>query len=140
MHVLLATAVTAAVALATAEVVGALALAGRVPKAHARKALHVAMGPIFLLCWALFPVEGDGTTAGYLAASIPFLMTLKFIMVGLGLVQDPRMVATASRTGVASCRIRRVAGARPLLDAPASALHHHGRCHSRANGPMAVRA
>jgi phytol kinase len=61
-----------------------------------RKIIHIGTGPIFVLCWFLFP---DVSYARYLAAVIPFLITAQFAMVGLGIMKDQAAVAAMSRTG-----------------------------------------
>jgi phytol kinase len=53
-------------------------------------------GPIFVLCWLLFP----GNPADrYLAALVPGLITVQFLMVGLGIMKDDAAVKAMSRTG-----------------------------------------
>lgn len=61
-----------------------------------RKIIHIGTGPIFVLSWLFFT---DGPEARYLAALIPFAITLQFALVGLGLWRDPAAVAAMSRTG-----------------------------------------
>ncbi len=61
-----------------------------------RKLIHIGTGPIFVLCWLLF----DNTPpARYLAALVPFAITIQFILVGLGVVKDEAAVKAMSRTG-----------------------------------------
>lgn len=73
-----------------------LAHRGLVSSQLSRKVIHVGTGPIFVLCWALFP---DHPAARYLAALVPFAITIQFALVGLGLVKDEPAVAAMSRTG-----------------------------------------
>jgi phytol kinase len=61
-----------------------------------RKIIHTGTGPAFVLCWLLFT---DSASAPYLAALVPFAITLQFLMVGLGLMQDEAAVKALSRTG-----------------------------------------
>ncbi len=61
-----------------------------------RKIIHAGTGPIFVLCWLLFP---EKVLARYLAALIPLAITLQFALVGLGVMRDPAAVAAMSRSG-----------------------------------------
>jgi len=61
-----------------------------------RKIIHIGTGPIFVLCWLLFK---DAPSARYLAALVPFTITIQFILVGLGLMKDESAVQSMSRTG-----------------------------------------
>ena len=61
-----------------------------------RKIIHIGTGPIFVLCWLLF---NDAPSARYLAALVPGLITIQFILVGLGFIQDEAAVQAMSRTG-----------------------------------------
>lgn len=61
-----------------------------------RKIIHVGTGPIFVLCWLLFsPAPG----ARIWAALIPMLITIQFILVGVGAIKDDAAVQAMSRTG-----------------------------------------
>ncbi|HBX69617.1 MAG TPA: phosphatidate cytidylyltransferase [Chloroflexi bacterium] len=61
-----------------------------------RKIIHIGTGPIFVLCWLLF---NQSPSARYLAVLVPGLITVQFILVGLGLIQDESAVQAMSRTG-----------------------------------------
>ncbi len=61
-----------------------------------RKIIHIGTGPIFVLCWLLF---NDAPSARYLAALVPGLITLQFILVGLGVIRDEAAVQAMTRTG-----------------------------------------
>ncbi len=61
-----------------------------------RKIIHIGTGPIFVLCWLLFP---DEPLARYLAAIIPFLISIQFLLVGLGLMKDQAAVDAMTRRG-----------------------------------------
>ena len=61
-----------------------------------RKIIHIGTGPIFVLCWLLF---NDSSSARYLAALVPGLITVQFILVGIGLMKDEAAVKALSRTG-----------------------------------------
>ena len=61
-----------------------------------RKIIHITTGPLFVLCWLLFR---DTPDARWWAAAIPFLITLQFALIGLGLIQDEASVKSMSRSG-----------------------------------------
>ena len=61
-----------------------------------RKIIHIGTGPIFVLCWLLFP--GDPTDR-YLAALVPGLISIQFTLVGLGVIKDEAAVQAMSRSG-----------------------------------------
>lgn len=61
-----------------------------------RKLIHILTGPLFVLCWLLFP---DVWYARYLAALVPLLFTVQFALIGLGIIQDEASVKAMSRTG-----------------------------------------
>ena len=69
---------------------------GWVSSSLSRKIIHIGTGPIFVLCWLLFP---DKPAARYLAALVPLGITLQFLMVGLGVVKDDAAVEAMSRSG-----------------------------------------
>ena len=73
-----------------------LAHRGWVDSALSRKIIHVGTGTLFILCWLLFR---DAPSSPYLAALVPFAITLQFVFVGLGIIQDQAAVAAMSRTG-----------------------------------------
>ena len=61
-----------------------------------RKAIHIGTGPLFVLCWLLFP---DTPEARWLAALVPFAITAQFVLIGLGFMKDEASVKAMSRTG-----------------------------------------
>jgi len=61
-----------------------------------RKIIHIGTGPLFVLCWLLFPATGY---SNLLAAVIPLLITLQFFLVGSGFIKDPQLIESMSRTG-----------------------------------------
>ena len=61
-----------------------------------RKIIHIGTGPIFILCWLLFP---DTNLSPFLAAVVPLIITMQFTLVGLGIIQDPAAVTAMSRSG-----------------------------------------
>ena len=61
-----------------------------------RKIIHIGTGPIFILCWLIFP---NTTNSRYIAALVPFAITLQFFLVGIGVLRDESAVQAMSRTG-----------------------------------------
>ncbi|GAQ87234.1 phosphatidate cytidyltransferase [Klebsormidium nitens] len=61
-----------------------------------RKVIHIGTGPIFLLTWNLF---SDAPESRYFAAAAPLLVTANFFLLGIGVIRDPRAVASMSRRG-----------------------------------------
>ena len=69
---------------------------GWMSSALSRKIIHMGTGPIFVLCWLLFPDTG---LARYLAALIPLAITVQFALVGFGVIKDQSAVDAMSRSG-----------------------------------------
>ena len=61
-----------------------------------RKFIHIGTGPLFVLCWFLF---NDAPSARWLAALVPFAITVQFGLIGLGVIKDEASVQAMSRTG-----------------------------------------
>jgi phytol kinase len=61
-----------------------------------RKIIHIGTGPIFVLCWLLFP---NSSASRYIAAIVPLAITLQFFLVGIGVLHDDSAVQAMSRTG-----------------------------------------
>lgn len=61
-----------------------------------RKIIHMGTGPLFVLCWPLFT---NSPASRYLAALVPFLITVQFFLVGFGLLHDEAAVQAMTRTG-----------------------------------------
>ena len=61
-----------------------------------RKLIHIGTGPIFVLCWLIFP---NSTSSKYIAALVPLAITLQFFLVGIGVIRDESAVQAMSRTG-----------------------------------------
>jgi len=61
-----------------------------------RKIIHIGTGPIFVLCWLLFP---DVWYARWLAALVPFAITVQFALIGFGIIKDEASVKAMSRGG-----------------------------------------
>lgn len=74
---------------------------GKVSSLITRKILHIVIGPLFILCYLMFPDESPYHSA-ILAAVIPGAMTIGFLLVGMRIIQLPLLVQTVSRSGDAS--------------------------------------
>lgn len=88
--------VTAVAALAWLRFNDFLAHKGIVSSQLSRKLIHMGTGPVFVLCWLLFP---DVPSARYLAALVPLLITIQFALIGFGVIQDKASVDAMSRHG-----------------------------------------
>jgi len=73
-----------------------IAQRGWIDNRLSRKIIHVGTGPIFVLCWLIYP---DQTLARYLAALVPLLFTLQFALIGFGKIKDQATVDAICRTG-----------------------------------------
>lgn len=93
---IIATVITFAIALAWLRVNDFIAHRGWVSSHDSRKIIHIGTGPIFVLCWLLYPgLPYDR----FLAALVPLLITAQFVMVGTGLMKDEAAVKAMSRSG-----------------------------------------
>src|SRR5688572_27756717 len=61
-----------------------------------RKLIHIGTGPIFVLCWLMYP---DVPISRWLAALVPLVITAQFALVGTGIIKDEAAVKAMSRTG-----------------------------------------
>lgn len=61
-----------------------------------RKIIHIGTGPLFVLCWLLFP---NTSASRYIASLVPLAITLQFILVGIGVIKDDAAVQAMSRSG-----------------------------------------
>jgi phytol kinase len=82
--------------LAFLRLMDAIAHRGVIDGRLSRKIIHIATGPIFILCWNLF---SRGPTARWAAALVPLLITLQFALVGLGVMEDPAAIQAMTRSG-----------------------------------------
>ena len=73
-----------------------LAHKGWVDSKLSRKIIHIGTGPVFVLCWLLFP---DVPVSRFLAALVPAGISAQFAAVGLGLIKDQAAVDAMSRSG-----------------------------------------
>jgi phytol kinase len=72
------------------------ALKGIISQKISRKIIHIGTGPIFVLCWLLFP---EDPLSRYFAAFIPLLISIQFFLIGMGIIKDQASVEAMSRTG-----------------------------------------
>jgi phytol kinase len=93
---LLALIITFAAALVFLRLNDFAAQRGWISSQLSRKIIHMGTGPIFVLCWLLFPGK---PVDRYLAALVPLLITAQFALVGLGIIKDEAAVKAMSRTG-----------------------------------------
>ncbi|MBI5291052.1 MAG: phosphatidate cytidylyltransferase [Chloroflexi bacterium] len=93
---IVATVITLAVALGWLRLMDAGAHRGLIEQKLSRKIIHIGTGPLYVLCWNLF---SDLPQARWLAALVPLLITVQFIAVGAGLLQDPAAVQAMTRHG-----------------------------------------
>lgn len=69
---------------------------GWVDSKLSRKFIHIGTGPIFVLCWLLFP---NVLVSRFLAALVPAGITVQFAAVGFGIIKDQPAVDALSRSG-----------------------------------------
>jgi len=96
MNSILATILAFIIALSFLRVMDFFAHRGWIESRLSRKIIHISIGPIFVVCWLLFP---DVPSSRWLAALVPFTVTAQFVLVGLGLMKDEAAVKAMSRTG-----------------------------------------
>ncbi len=98
MSPFLALFITLVLALAEIRALDFAAHRGWIESHLSRKLIHILTGPLFVLCWLLFP-SPDLWYYRWLAALVPLLFTIQFALIGLGIVQDEASVKAMSRTG-----------------------------------------
>ena len=96
MNPILATILTLAAAIGFLRLMDLIAHKGLISSRISRKLIHIGTGPIFVLCWLMFP---DVWYARYLAALVPGLITVQFALTGLGIIKDEASVKAMSRSG-----------------------------------------
>src|SRR5512139_906778 len=96
MNPYLATLFTFLIAVAFLRLMDYIAGRGWIDSRTSRKLIHIGTGPIFVLCWLMYP---DVWISRWLAALVPLLITVQFALVGLGIVKDEAAVRAMSRTG-----------------------------------------
>jgi phytol kinase len=93
---LIALVVTFLVSLAWLRLNDYFAHRGWISSHMSRKIIHIGTGPLFVICWLLFT---PAAIARFLAALVPFAITVQFALVGLGMMKDQAAVEAMSRTG-----------------------------------------
>jgi phytol kinase len=93
---ILATIVTFAIAMGFLRLMDFFAHRGWIESRLSRKLIHIGTGPVFVLCWLMFP---DVPEARWLAALVPLMIVAQFALVGLGILKDDAAVQAMSRTG-----------------------------------------
>src|SRR5512141_1325022 len=96
MNPYIATLLTFAIAIAFLRLMDFIAERGWIDSKTSRKLIHIGTGPIFVLCWLMYP---DVQISRWLAALVPLLITLQFALVGMGVIKDEAAVKAMSRTG-----------------------------------------
>ena len=96
MNPILATTLTFVIALSFLRLMDFFAHRGWIESRLSRKLIHIGTGPIFVLCWLMFP---NVPVSRWLAALVPFAITVQFALVGLGIMKDEASVKAMSRTG-----------------------------------------
>lgn len=92
----IALAITFAIALGFLRLMDFFAHRGWIESKLSRKLIHIGTGPIFVLCWFFF---NDDPSARWLAALVPFAITVQFALIGLDVIKDQASVDAMSRTG-----------------------------------------
>ena len=98
MSAYLALFITLVLALAEIRALDFAAHRGWIESRLSRKLIHILTGPLFVLCWLLFP-SPDLWYYRWLAALVPLLFTIQFALIGLGIVKDEASVKAMSRSG-----------------------------------------
>ena len=96
MNPYLATVLTFLIAVAFLRLMDYIAHRGWIDSRTSRKLIHIGTGPIFVLCWLMYP---DMPISRWLAALVPLVITVQFALVGLGVLKDEAAVQAMSRTG-----------------------------------------
>lgn len=92
----LATLLTLAIAITFLRIMDYIAQRGWIDSRTSRKLIHIGTGPIFVLCWLMYP---DVWISRWLAALVPLLITVQFALVGFGILKDEAAVKAMSRSG-----------------------------------------
>ncbi len=96
MNPFLAMLLTFAAALGWLRLMDFFAHQGWIESRLSRKIIHIGTGPIFVLCWLFFP---EVWYSRWLAALVPFAITVQFALIGLGIMKDEASVKAMSRSG-----------------------------------------
>jgi phytol kinase len=96
MNPYLATLLTFFIAIFFLRLMDYVAQRGWIESKLSRKFIHIGTGPIFVLCWLMYP---DVPISRWLAALVPLLITAQFALVGMGILKDEAAVKAMTRTG-----------------------------------------
>jgi len=96
MNPYLATLLTFAIAIFFLRLMDFCAQRGWIESKLSRKFIHIGTGPIYVLCWLMYP---DLPLSRWLASLVPLLITTQFALVGTGILKDEAAVKAMSRTG-----------------------------------------
>src|SRR5215213_4920161 len=96
MNPYIATLLTFVIAITFLRLMDFIAHRGWIDSKTSRKLIHIGTGPIFVLCWLMYP---DVQISRWLAALVPLLITAQFALVGTGILKDEAAVKAMSRTG-----------------------------------------
>jgi phytol kinase len=96
MNPYIATVLTFVIAVLFLRLMDFLAHRGVIESRLSRKLIHIGTGPIFVLCWLMYP---DVPISRWLAALVPLVITTQFVLVGTGILKDEAAVKAMSRTG-----------------------------------------
>jgi phytol kinase len=96
MNPYIATLLTFVIAVLFLRLMDFLAHRGVIESRLSRKLIHIGTGPIFVLCWLMYP---DLPISRWLAALVPLVITAQFVLVGTGILRDEAAVKAMSRTG-----------------------------------------
>lgn len=96
MNPYIATLLTFAVAICFLRLMDYFAHRGWIESRLSRKLIHIGTGPMFLLCWLMYP---DAEISRWLAALVPLVITVQFVLVGTGMIRDEAAVKAMSRSG-----------------------------------------
>ncbi len=92
----LAMIVTLILSLAWMRIINVLTDKKVIQRSFLRKLIHIGTGPIFVLCWMLFP---EKSISKFLAALVPLLIVLQLFLVGKGKIEDRTSILSMARTG-----------------------------------------
>jgi phytol kinase len=96
MNPYLATLLTFAIAVIFLRLMDYIAHRAWIGSRLSRKFIHIGTGPIFVLCWLMYP---DLYISRWLAVLVPLVITMQFTLVGMGIIKDEAAVQAMSRTG-----------------------------------------
>ncbi len=96
MNAYIATLVTFIIIFAFRGLMGFLAQRGWVESKLSHQIAHIGGGPIFVVCWLLYP---DGPLGPWLASLVPLLAALQFALLGLGIATDQKTINALTDSG-----------------------------------------